>query len=384
MDIKQIFSSILGADLRYHESYKGIDKPVYCDGCYVVISGPAYVSQYQAFALHKACAESPSEIQHPVHPHHALMVDISINRLVCQGCGKYSFGYGYCCDVCHFILDMACASNISIQQEEKIMEIKEDFHDHKLRGFNYNTTAVQRIKDIFCSYCTKSLDGSGFACTMCHLLIHKHCIPKVPRGKEIRSPFHLQHPLLLESAWGYSRGFCLACYENPRPSDMVLSCHMCDINEGFHLSCARVNTSGLSLKQYHEDHPMFYAFVRRDFGYSGYFPRKKNRKRRCLVCNNRCGKCHVYSCLDCDVSVHLECIPLPRVLKHQSHSYDDHDHVLTLFDSASRQDFPLNQYYCFLCEKEADTNCPFHHCKPCSEIFHIDCILSEVSKCIVI
>lgn len=212
------------------------------------------------------------------------------------------------------------------------MKTKEDFPDHQLQRFYHNKITRQAFEDIFCSYCSKGFNGSAFGCIDCSLFIHERCIHKIPRGKEIRSPFHLEHPLLLQLS-GFGGGFCRACNGIYRTTDIVLSCQWC-IGENFHIPCCNVTTSGLRLKQYHEKHNLLYVYV---------VPSNQNRK--CVVCNTRCENCHVFGCLACEIFIHLECVPLPRVVKHESHSCDDV--VLTLSDLTSRQDLSWDKYNCF-------------------------------------
>lgn len=97
--------------------------------------------------------------------------------------------------------------------------------------------------------------------------------------------------------------------------------------------------------------------------------------RRCVVCNSKCDNCHVYGCLDCNVYVHLECIPLPRVVKHEAHS---HTLVLSDFTNLPDDEFVPDDYFCLICEKKGNYDHPYYHCQQCSELVHIDCVLSEV------
>lgn len=244
-----------------------------------------------------------------------------------------------------------------------------NFHDHKLLRFSYDmflSTDPERFKYIRCSCCSTDFNGSAFACLNCNLFIHESCIHTVPQDKKITSPFHLEHPLLLRLS--EEAGRCYACRAYLRHGDLILSCQDCFFNDSFHISCAGVPTSGLRLKQYHEDHLMFYIYSAPGF---------LSETRKYVVCYTTCEKSHVYGCLSCDVFVHLECIPLPRVVKHQSHTYNDY--AFTLSYSKNHLEFSSYEYHYFVCEQKGNLNHPFYHCEHCLHIAHIDCILSEVS-----
>lgn len=383
MDIKGHLASELNRDLKYQEWFEGTDQPIHCHVCYEVVSGPAYIYKdnygYRLFALHKGCAESPCKIQHPLHPDHPLEADCNsleffgaiIKGFICKECRYYSFGFSYGCSSCNFKLDFRCVSN----QQNQLplggkMETKADFHDHKLQRFFHNkllSSYVDFFEDIICSFCSTGFDRSAFACIECGLFIHESCILKVPHGKQIKSPFHLEHPLVLQLADFNHR--CRACRGPIRHGDLFLDCLECRTPlDSLHISCASITTSGLRLEQYHNDHPMLCVY-----SVSGlYF-----QSRTCVVCNTNCDYCYIYGCLVCGVFVHTECIPLPGIVKHESHSYDDHS--LTFSDQKKLHGFASNEYHCFICEEKGNLNHPFYHCEDCNDVAHIDCVLNEVS-----
>lgn len=347
-----------------------------------------YSRSRYTFTVHKTCAESLCEIQHhPLHPHHPLQADCTTLKLVvgreigfiCSGCRHYSFGFGYGCRACDFKLDFQCAfPNLEIQPQLPIRrEIKADFHEHKLQHFYHNMLLSayhpQQLEDIVCSYCSKGINGSAFACIECDLFIHEPCIYKVPHGKQIISPFHLDHPLFLQLS--DRQRWCGACSLEFRRGEFFLSCGECSsIFETYHISCGSFVGAGLRLKEHHEKHVMLYVYSA-----SGFV----SAPRMCCVCNTGCDSCHAYCCLDCNVFVHLECIPLPRAVKHASHS-SYHDHPLILSNSTNLLNFSSNEYHCLVCEKQGNINHLFYHCDQCSDMAHIDCILSEVSLFIII
>ncbi|XP_038716388.1 uncharacterized protein LOC120009764 [Tripterygium wilfordii] len=89
-------------------------------------------------------------------------------------------------------------------------------------------------------------------------------------------------------------------------------------------------------------------------------------------CNRVCDG-SFYRCLECNYSIHLECLPIPTTVKHKYHS-----HPLTLIDSFVEDD--SGDYYCDACENERNPRHHVYYCEKCTYVIHIECLLSEERK----
>lgn len=374
--IKQLIYEALGADLTYYESYEKFNhKPDYCLACCKVISGtePAYIDErdddyYGDMSFHKSCAESPVEILHPLHPHPLTVKysnpDISkLYCIVCDVCRQLYWGFIYTCEDCNFKLDFQCVCNPHIQLKHKTLT-STTFHQHRLQllycdSNNRPSSMTFNEESFCCCYCSEGFKGSLYSCIHCQLFIHESCINKVQL--QVTSPFHQRHPLSL--AQSERPNTCLACAEPIL--GLMLSCDECWLK--FHIYCCAKTTSGLRLK-FHEEHPLLYLYKP---------PQCLGRGReKCIACNNICESA-TYSCLDCKLYIHMECIPLPRVIKHECHPY--HPLTLTISDSIYEMKFSSKEYHCDNCEEKGYLKYPFYSCLECPhDIAHVDCVLSEV------
>ncbi|KAK3228836.1 hypothetical protein Dsin_000717 [Dipteronia sinensis] len=91
---------------------------------------------------------------------------------------------------------------------------------------------------------------------------------------------------------------------------------------------------------------------------------------------NHCGsicKGSFYRCVECDMNIHLECIPLPRAINHKCHC-----HPLTLTNSVNKDVF--GEYYCCdidACETEINPDYHAYCCEECIYIALIECVIIE-------
>ncbi|XVF42329.1 hypothetical protein PTKIN_Ptkin01aG0352600 [Pterospermum kingtungense] len=77
------------------------------------------------------------------------------------------------------------------------------------------------------------------------------------------------------------------------------------------------------------------------------------------------------SCKNCDFGIHLECVPLPSIVKH-----DRLLHLLKIVNSVVEDD--SGEYYCDMCETERNSEHAVYVCEECKFTAHIDCVISEV------
>lgn len=336
-----------------------------CYGCFETIHGPAYFCEICGdFWLHKSCFELPSELtKHSLHSIHSLTLIVRPPSLagffVCDGCRDMSPGFAFHCKACRFNLDVKCA--ISTDGEDlrsrkcvKDTEIPYFGDEHLLVSFN----AKQEVEKT-CTGCQLILSGPAYGCLDCEFYLHESC-KDMP--SEIQHPYHPPHPLRAQVAEYGSE--CDACHMPIRK--VFYRCSECDFN--LHILCANRSLKvSSSLKYKDHEHDLYYFAA-------SYF----NEYSLCNTCRKVC-KGSYYICLECKYYVHLDCIPLPRVVENDGHSRD-YSHYLTLKDCFVEDD--SGQYYCELCEKERDPTYHVYYCDQCPDrnpyLAHIECLMSEV------
>lgn len=314
------------------------------------------------FCFHKSCFYLPGDIDHPLH-HHPLTVHRS-GRFVCDGCHHVSSGFKYQCNNinCSFKLDFSCASTLNGKKSEQILELRTSYHRHKLKLVYFRRSSPAKFfKDLVCSGCLKTSTDPLYVCSdRCGFFIHKSCLDTLPR--EFNSLFHPHHPLFLTT--DIYNTTCEVC--NGEIPGLALRHYS---GQMFHISCAtRQLTQGLSLT--HHEHVMYYVILRHDDWFANTSGRTK-----CIICNEKCNGA-VYKCVKCYVNIHLECIPLPKVVNHESHF-----HPLKLTNSIVTHR-STDEYHCEICEKVGDINHHSYYCKECDHISHIECVYPEVMNII--
>ncbi|PON98336.1 43kDa postsynaptic protein [Trema orientale] len=208
-----------------------------CFACQSRWSGPAYSctsATCQNF-LHRSCAEWPQKIQHPLHPHHLLTLQVSDQSQSCRSCRKKGYWLIFSCSEengCDFNLCIECASDHMI-----IVECPS--HDHSL-------LLVENVKaswDIQCDACQKSYKerfnpiiipeevgltkSSFFRCMECDFNLHFLC---GPLPSVVTCDYHL-HPLILvdNSATedDFDQYYCDVCEKERDSQFRVYHCEEC-------------------------------------------------------------------------------------------------------------------------------------------------------------
>ncbi|KAJ6854746.1 hypothetical protein NC651_039640 [Populus alba x Populus x berolinensis] len=338
-----------------------------CYGCFETIHGPAYFCEICGdFWLHKSCFELPSELpKHSLHSIHSLTLIVRPPSLagffVCDGCRDMSPGFAFHCKACRFNLDVKCAistdgEDLRSRKGVKDTEIPYFGDEHLLVSFN----AKQEVEKT-CTGCQLILSGPAYGCLDCEFYLHESC-KDMP--SEIQHPYHPPHPLRAQVAEYGSE--CDACHMPIRK--VFYRCSECDFN--LHILCANKSLKvSSSFKYKGHEHDLYYFAA-------SYF----NEYSLCNTCLKVC-KGSYYICLECKYYVHLDCIPLPRVVENDGHSRD-YSHYLTLKDCFVEDD--SGQYYCELCEKERDPTYHVYYCDQCPDrnpyLAHIECLMSELMK----
>ncbi|XP_021295998.1 uncharacterized protein LOC110425413 [Herrania umbratica] len=333
-----------------------------CVGCGSFFRGPAYTcKQCPGFFLHKSCVELPRQIKNEAfHQEHPLTL-YPMDSFVCDGCGELCGGLFYRCGLCMFSLDVKCATlnqELARSKAQKGMEIKilinHFSHNHQLTRCTFLSPPGKK-KKVPCMACKQNMDGKLiYSCQSCLFLIHESCLINMP--EQIKSSFHPEHPLLAQPL---GRGIVVEC---GGCSDGVygisFSCSECNFD--CHASCAKYQTR--AIKHNCHVHPLLHLETSNS--------RRIQRSLECKECGEYCEEAFL-CCKTCKFFTHLECVPLPSIVKHIRHL-----HLLILKNSVVQDD--SNEYYCDACEEERNSNHSAYICEECNYIMHIHCVMSEV------
>ncbi|KAJ8767105.1 hypothetical protein K2173_012763 [Erythroxylum novogranatense] len=217
-------------------------------------------------------------------------------------------------------------------------------HDHKLR-FAF----IPKKLEVDCSACWLLISGPTYCCYTCYFFLHESCFDEL-KPQYIQHPFHIQHPLHFKARVG----ICNACTTF---SDIGYECAEGDFK--LDIKCAKYLTSGLQHKCH--EHKLF-CFVVEDIN---------GHVECCKHCYQMCNA-SFYRCLECDLNIHIECIPIPKNVKSVCHV-----HPLTLIlDSITKKG--QDEYYCHACENLRNPKHAAYYCKKCYYTAHIGCVLGEV------
>ncbi|KAM7497014.1 hypothetical protein LguiA_021428 [Lonicera macranthoides] len=150
-------------DIQSNNGLMPNDKIV-CQGCVQpIVSIPFYGCPQCNFSLHKSCAEIPPELQHPFHPHQLKLRKCShfLDWFQCKSCQRGCNGFAYTCELCKFHLDIVCAFlPVVIKHEAHEHPLKfqsiDDFSkcnacDQYSNGFKYGCDICHFLVDISCA-----------------------------------------------------------------------------------------------------------------------------------------------------------------------------------------------------------------------------------------
>lgn len=155
------------------------DDGAICSGCELGLSGAAYecTKPECEFILHELCFSLPSEIHHPSHPKHPLILTGSPpydgGEFACDGCGDIGSGFIYRCSRCQFDLHIHCAALPEIMAGKN--------HGHPLR-----LEFRSKGKGFRCGVCEGGF-GNGcwvYYCGDCDFGVHVDCFVAEDEGEE--------------------------------------------------------------------------------------------------------------------------------------------------------------------------------------------------------
>ncbi|TYI02784.1 hypothetical protein ES332_A11G291400v1 [Gossypium tomentosum] len=274
---------------------------------------------------------------------------------VCDRCEELCIGSRYCCKLCSFNLDSRCAtSKDETPKERSIKTIVNHFsHIHQITRCKIGILQSHPYFDLNCMACRQRLCGIIYACTHClEFFVHESCLKHMLM--EVQSLFH-PHPLHTFPFIPNQREICEACGDYVE--HLVFSCPQCDIS--MHYSCAKYQFRKIK-HNFHADHHLLHLG-------KGFFG---DESPLCTECGLAC-KDTLFNCRKCGFYIHLECIPLPSIVKHKRHL-----HLLVLTTIVTEDS--SEKYYCDTCETQRNPEHDIYYCKECNYTSHIDCVLSEV------
>ncbi|KAL4274078.1 hypothetical protein GQ457_13G026180 [Hibiscus cannabinus] len=300
-------------------------------------------------------------------------------------------------------------------------EIEYCRHGHSLIFYE----ALER--DSTCSVCRVEISYEAYACKSCRFYIHKTCNRL---SSEVPHPLHPQHSLkLITSYAGYggSRykcqgcavvnvGFAYVCYECDFVLDVkcATSSSCVPKNETQRLKDMERESKLCLFNQHHKLDYSNYALQLRGIGFCSFcgldlsgpvyrcgecgcslhescvgFPWEMqihfhplhllrpllHPPQRCPVCKYSFGDEISYSCVQCDVHLHVECAKsLKHVLKSKSHIHD-----LYYFGPNTQAYYYRTEKECGECKREF-FRIPFCFCMECDVKLHIEHVLPPTLK----
>ncbi|KAL4303373.1 hypothetical protein GQ457_10G010500 [Hibiscus cannabinus] len=323
-----------------------------CAGCAEKVPGSSYSCGECGFYLHKKCAVAPSEIHHPAHRDHPLLLLLlppskHSKDVYCRFCTEELKGFVYHCSSCEFYLDFNCAL-LPRDAARNIIQTLHVLHQHPLISIN-------PFRFNFCNGClTQIKDDASYACFDCGISFHKKCL-ELPT--EIHHPCHRKHQLLLVFLdLSLDHPSCNLCLKNK--AGFVYRCVPCNFN--IHVGCAR-SPPVIEDKSHHE-HP-FTLLLR------------PNNPFNCDACDNQ-GNHVSYTCSTCNIQVHRDCISLPRHIRLNLHPHPISHYFFLCIDHHDSREWD-----CRICYKKVNIEHGCYYCPQpgCDFAIHVECSIQNKS-----
>ncbi|KAG6640818.1 uncharacterized protein LOC122277554 isoform X1 [Carya illinoinensis] len=319
-------------------------KDIICSGCNEPILGPAYKCSKCNFLLHQSCTQLPREIQHPLHPNDALILQAPSASSRCDACRRFcSRCFYYRCDWCNFDLDIKCAS--------RWQSCPDKCHQHAF-------VPIMNQIQFACEACGVERKDIAYLCNICRLLVHYDCT-EFPRTIKITGH---DHSLTLTYSLHHVKEdhniFCKLCYKKVNTKYAAYYCQRCSYLA--HLTCATDTLFEDRIADYSSTAD-FNSFSNDSFDFVTLRDGEGAREMQyfchhhSLIFNDEelkddelCEGCMqlisapFYSCQQCKFFIHKRCTELPTKKRHLLHR-----HVLTLHSQAPSID---GVFYCNACK----------------------------------
>ena len=358
--------------------------------------------------LHRSCFKMKllPEIKHFYHPH-PLTLCTKESSLTCGACYYEStMVWCYNCKQCNgFKMHIVCALSAlpnKIDFEEK--KINHFLHDHPLQ----KNLQVDDGKEVNCCVCGKGCTGpttttyvcvKAFSSSCCknNIYFHKSCL-EFPQ--QILHPFHPYHPLTLKvSHRDRAHGNCNACrkppyefthnptthshnnkiipHKYPCPHSNDIIAYICERHNCDFLLHAECSVMLPSMANEGECSVMMPSLEFEGHSHLLHFrdDNIENSKLECGACKSDISESYAFTCLYCDLNLHILCGPIPYEINHK-----DHIHPLFLTNSPVEEELEdeTEEFYCDVCEEERDLLLPVYHCAKCRFVAEFKCVFSQV------
>ncbi|KAL4375986.1 hypothetical protein GQ457_02G040370 [Hibiscus cannabinus] len=316
-----------------------------CAGCAKEVSSPSYSCGECRFFLHKRCAEAPSEIHHPAHRDHSLLLlppsEHRKREVDCSLCKQKVKGHIYCCSSCEFHLDFDCALLPHYTSAGDFIETRHAAHQHPL-------VSISPTRSFECVGCFGRLVDSSYACFDCRMFVHEKCLEL---STKIDHSCHRKHQLELDLDADSSA--CNLCQSIRK--GFFYRCVPCGFN--IHTGCARPPPI---IEDTHHEHPFSLLL-------------KPNDPFNCDACGNQ-GNHVSYICSECNIQVHKDCISLPRHIRLSLHPHPISHHFFLRIDHDDSRTLD-----CRICYKKVNTEHGSFYCsRPgCDFVVHAKCVCDK-------
>ncbi|TYG77790.1 hypothetical protein ES288_D02G003700v1 [Gossypium darwinii] len=320
-----------------------------CWRCGEKVSAPCFCcAEHCGFYLHKVCAEAPLELNHPFHLNHPLLMQnapYSSGMYICNFCNKSGHKSVYRCSSCELDFHIKCALFTFNIAENNLKELQHVALQHPLIP---TEKGDEKLKDVSkCFGCREPLANYTHFSPCRGFNLHEKCT-EIPF--KLNHVCHRKHPLVLQ--FNSERLSCKICCQVTRRRGFVYGCSPCKFV--VHIECASQSPLQV-IKSTNHEHPFTLSLRQVPF--------------TCDGCGTE-GNHVAYTCGTCNITIHKNCISLPRIIKSKWH---DHRLLHTYFHHI--EDFRVLN--CLRCHDEVNTEHGSYYCSKCNGIFHVKCVMKD-------
>ncbi|MFQ6654136.1 hypothetical protein Gotur_025230 [Gossypium turneri] len=270
-----------------------------------------------SFIIHKKCLDKlPTEIDHPTHRLHPLILNRNDSDYLCNPCQKQHSGPYYGCSLCHFNINVECAWPRSIVEDKS--------------RYQHLFSLLRRQDSFICDACGTEGNYISYICSTCNLMVHKDCTSLSRIIKFSRHDHCVFHKYFLK---GLTRQDCKICFNEGSYSLRKPGC-----NYVVHVNCVLEDKRLYKVieeeKQCEElEEKSMQSFIIRviEVNEAGEATKIQHFSHQpCLVLANKleeeidrkCDGCMLpisnifYYCSESPFFLHKTCVELPRIKQH--------------------------------------------------------------------
>ncbi|XP_052488053.1 uncharacterized protein LOC128041774 [Gossypium raimondii] len=176
-----------------------------------------------SFIIHKKCLdELPTEIDHPTHRLHPLILNRSDSDYLCNLCQKQHSGPFYSCSLCHFNINVKCAWPRSTVEDKSC-------HQHLF-------SLLWRQGSFICDACGTEGNYISCICLKCCIEVHKKCTSLPHIIKFSRHDHCIFHKHFLQTR-ELTRQDCKICFSEVKLDRGSYSCRKPGCNYVVYVNC---------------------------------------------------------------------------------------------------------------------------------------------------